>query len=173
MLWNLRRRAHRRVTSCCCPRPVPASTCLRTIKTVVVNSSHWFMPYRRDVEGEGGAVLNNGASISRDSGAPMVPDQPTIGQATGGGGPHAARGHHDLGVGGTRHGIQRERHCGGQPVSRSWVFSEAADCLARVRLSIDASHVAHRLHALEETLHSDVGLHVASARHGAACRRSV
>lgn len=45
---------HRRVTSCCYPRLVPASTCLRTIKTVAVNSRHWYMPYRRDVQsGEG------------------------------------------------------------------------------------------------------------------------
>ncbi len=125
------------------------------------------MPYRRDVQGEGGAVLSYGASISGDSGAPMVPDhQPTVGQATGGGGPHASGGHHDPGVGGTRHGVQRERHCGGQPVSGSRILSEAADRLARVRRSVDASHIAYRLHVLEETLHSDVGLHRAAARHG-------
>ena len=155
------------MTSCCCLRPVPASTCLRTIKTVVVNSRHWFMPYRCDVQGEGGAVLSNGASISGDSGAPMVPDQPTVGQATGGGRPHASGGHHDTGVGGPRHGVQRERHRGGQPISGSRVFSEAADRLAHVRISVDASRVAYRLHILEEALHSDVGLYLAAARHSA------
>ena len=30
------------------------------------------MLYRRNVQGEGAAILRNGASISRDSGAPMV-----------------------------------------------------------------------------------------------------
>ncbi len=125
------------------------------------------MLYQRDVQGEGGAVLSNGASISGDSDAPMVPDhQPTIRQVSGCARPHAPGGHHDPGVGGTRHGVQRERHRGGQPVSGSWVLSEATDRLARVRFSIDASHLTYRLHALEEALHSDVGLHVAAACHG-------
>ena len=88
------------------------------------------MTYRRNVEGEGGAVLSNGTSISGDLGAPMVPAQPTIRwEATSGGGPHAPGGHHDVGAGGARHGVQRERHRGGQPVSGSWVFPETADRL--------------------------------------------
>src|SRR5215510_13506100 len=125
------------------------------------------MPYRRSVQGGGGAVLSNGTSISGDPGAPMVPARPTIREATGGGGPHALGGHHDVDPGGARHGLQRERYRGGQPVSGSWVLPETADCLARVRLSVNASHLPDRLHVLEETLHSDVGLYVASARPGA------
>src|SRR5262245_58182108 len=153
--------------SCCCLRPAPASTCLRTIRTVVVNSRHWFMPYRRDVQSKGGAVLSNGASISGDSGASMVPDQPTVEQATGGGGPHASSGHHDPRIGGTRHGVQRERYRGGQQVSGFGVLSEAANRLAYVRFAVDASRVANRLHVLEKTLYSDVGLHVVATRYGA------
>src|SRR5512147_1241825 len=99
MLWTLRPRGHRQVMSYCCHRPVPASTCLRTIKTVVVNSRHWSMPYRREVQGKGGAALSNGASIRGDSGTSMVPDQSAIGQAAGGGRPCAACGHHDSGGG--------------------------------------------------------------------------
>src|SRR5688572_8647669 len=126
------------------------------------------MPYRRNVQREGAAVLSHGTSISRDPGTPMVPAQPTIWrQATGGGRPHAFGAHDDIGAGGARHGVQRECHCGGQPVSGSWVFPEAADCLAHLRLSPDASHVANRLHVVEEAVHPDVGLYVASARSGA------
>ena len=126
------------------------------------------MRYRRDMQGEGGVVLNYGASISGDSGAPMVPDQPTVGQAAGGGGPHASGGHHDPRASGAGHGVQRERHRGGQQISGSRVLSEAADRLACVRLAVDASRVAYRLHILEKALHSDGGLHGAPAHHGAA-----
>ena len=126
------------------------------------------MPYRRDVQGKGGAILSYGASISGNSGASMVPDhQPTVGQATGSGGPHALGSHDDSGVGGTRDGVQRQRHCGGQPVSGSRILSEAASRLACLRRSVDASRIAYRLHVLEETLHSNIGLRPIAARYGA------
>jgi hypothetical protein len=125
------------------------------------------MPYRRDVQGKGGAILSYGASISRDSGASRVPGhQPTVRQATGRSGPHAFGGHDDSGVSGTCDGVQRERHCGGQPVSGSRILSEAASRLACHRRSVDASRIAYRLHGLEETLHSNIGLRPVAARPG-------
>ena len=122
------------------------------------NSRHWFMPSGVTVQGEGGATLNDGTAITLGLWLSLVPRQPTIGQATRGGGPDALGGHHDPGAGGTRHGVQRECHRGGQPVSRSWVFPETAIGLAGVRLL-----VMHLVSQIDYTFwrklsDSDVGL---------------
>src|SRR5262245_46360086 len=107
----------------------------------------------------GGIVLSHGPAISRNLVASVAGGQPAPSQAASGDGPYPASSDPYVGPDRARHGVQRERDCRGESVSRFGLLSQATSGMARVRIFAHAPDLADRLHAVEKTVDSDPGLH--------------
>src|SRR5215831_8149590 len=114
----------------------------------------------------GGIVLSHGPSISRNPIASVADGQPAPRQAASGDGPYPAGGDPYVGPDRARHGVQCERDCCWESVSRFGFLSQATSGMARVWFFTPAPDLADRLRPVEKTVDSDPGLHGDLVGHG-------
>src|SRR5215831_18211232 len=114
----------------------------------------------------GGIVLSHGPSISRNPVASVADGQPAPRQAASGDGPYPVGGDPYVGPDRARHGVQCERDCRWESVSRFGFLSQATSGMARVWVFAPAPDLANRLHAVGKTVASDPGLHGDLVGHG-------
>src|SRR5215475_5393753 len=144
-------------TLCCYLPPARVSTCFAIIRIVGGSLRRRCSRCRNSVSHKGRVILRNGFSISRDPVVALADSEPALRHEARGDGSHTHFCDTDAGIDGARHGVQCQRDCRGKSISGSGVFPEASNRMAGFWLPTYASHLAHRLPALEKTLdsHSD------------------